>query len=210
MFCALRDACLEYIGPYRYMHGTTGQRMTSDTLRLSEFVLPLKQNDSVIDLGTGAGVLPLIFAARSGCANIKGVEVMDGASQTARQNVAANGLTGRIAILKMDLRKLPEVYGEGSFSVVVSNPPYVKAGAGRVSPVKERAVARSEQMCTLPELIKVSKHLAGKSGRICFVFPARRLQEMLSTLGSAGLKPRRLKFINTQSERPARRFLIEA
>lgn len=198
------------------MHGATGQRLTSDTLWLSEFVLPVKQDDSVMDLGTGAGVLPLIFAARADCANIKGVEVMDGAADAAQRNVETNGLSSRIEILKMDLRRLPEVYGEGSFSVVVSNPPYVKAGAGRVSPVNERAVARSEQMCSLPELIKVSKHLAGKSGRMCFVFPLLRIEEMLSTLGSEGLKPRRLKFIHTKKEGgvmpplPAKLFLIEA
>lgn len=200
----------EYIGIYRYARASAGQGITTDTLLLADFVLPFKNRDSVIDLGTGAGVLPLIFAGRSDCRNIVGVEIDGVSAAAALDNVETNGLTGRIKILDMDLRRLPEVYEEGSFSVVVSNPPYVKAGAGRVSPVKERAVARSEQMCSLPELIKVSKHLAGKSGRICFVYPCLRLEEMLCALGSEGMKPRRLKFIRTKNDRTAKLFLIEA
>ncbi len=200
----------EHIGSYKYSHASAGQGITTDTLLLAEFILPLKDNDSVIDLGAGSGVLPLIFAGRSGCRDIAGVEIDAVAARFARQNVEANGLTGRIKILRMDFTELPEVYPEGSFSVVVSNPPYTKAGAGRVSPVRERAIARSERSCTLSALIKTARHLAGDSGRICFVYPCLRLHEMLSSLGSEGLKPRRLKFIHTKKEGQAKLFLIEA
>lgn len=204
-----KDTATEKIGPYSFIQGSN-QKVTNDPLLLVDFVLPLNDNDLVIDLGTGAGVIPFLIASKSRAKRITGVEIDREACSVFESNIADNGLEGRVEAVRADYRDLKSVFREGAFSLVVANPPYIKAGAGRVSPKTERAVARSEVKGTLRELIDVSKYLAGDKGRIAYIFPVVRLFEMLDEVRGAGLKVRRLKFIRTSRSRPAKLFLIEA
>ena len=200
---------VERVGPYRFIQGEA-QRVTTDSLLLADFVLPLMEGESVVDLGTGAGIIPVVLAWKTCAGRIVGVEVDGAAAETARKNVEGNALSGRITVLEGDYRGLFKKFPEGSFSVVVGNPPYMRAGSGRVSPKGARAGARSEVHGGLRDLVAVSRHLAGRTGRVCYVFPVRRLAEMLSELDCAGLKARRLKFVHTGPGREAKLFLIEA
>ncbi len=200
----------EKLGPYGFIQKKKGQRLTQDTILLAEFLLPLHDTDSVIDLGTGTGAIPLMLAWRTGVSRIEGVEVDGTAASIAKRNVEANNLTSRISIIKKDFRDLPGLCPEGAFSVVVSNPPYVKAGSGRVSPMRERAVARGEVMGDLRDLIRVSSYLAGRDGRIFYVFPVLRVFELIDEIKKMGLKARRLKLVHTKPDKTARLFLIEA
>lgn len=204
-----KDTATERIGPYSFIQGS-GQKVTNDPLLLADFVLPLGKGDQVIDLGTGAGIIPFLLASKSRAKRITGVEIDRGACSVFERNIADNGLDGMVGAVLSDYRDLKSIFNEGSFSLVVANPPYIKAGAGRVSPKTERAAARSEVKGSLKELIDISKYLAGEKGRIAYVFPVARLFEMLDEVRGTGLKVRRLRFIHTSRSRPAKLFLIEA
>lgn len=201
---------VEKIGPYSFIQDDSGQKLTQDTLLLAEFILPLEKNDIVADLGSGTGPLALILASRSPVKRIVCVEAQKTLCDIARRNVIANGLTPRVEVVEKDFRELTEVYPEGSFSVVASNPPYMKLGSGRISPVKERAISRSEVLGGLEDLVQASRHLCGAYGRISYVFPVRRLEEMCKEIERAGLRKRRLRPVYTHRDRAAKLFVIEA
>lgn len=205
----------EALGPFTFHQPPRGggHRLTTDSVLLVDFVLPVREGVAIADLGTGTGAIPLMLVARAPVGKgvtITGIEIDAGLANIARRNVEENGLSKRVDIVEGDLRAVSKRYPEGSFGLVVSNPPYTKKGAGRVSPVAGRAVARSEQSCSLPELIEAAKHLAGKNGRIAFVYPARRMAEMFAELKGAGLCPVRLKLVFTGKGKEAKLFLIEA
>lgn len=200
----------EKIGPYEFRQDDKGHKLTVDSLLLAEFMLPLRSDDRVIDLGTGAGVIPLVLAWRSDVRSITGVEVSERAFALAEKNIEANNLTSRVSLLRADYRDLKGLLKERSFSVVLSNPPYTKANTGRVSPVWERAVARSEILGGLVDLIGAADYLLTEEGRVGFVFPTLRLEEMMKALEQAGLKARRLCFVHPAKGKPSHIFLIEA
>lgn len=189
------DETVEPLGPYFFIQKKStadGQRFTEDSFLLSDFILPLKDNDSIIDLGTGTGIIPHLLAWKSGAKKITGVEIMEEPAKLARRNAALNSLSDRIDIIQCDWRELTGRFTEGSFSVVISNPPYFKAGAGRKSPFAGRNAARTETFGGLDELLHASSRLAGAYGRICYVFTLDRLEELLDGVKSAGLKPKRI------------------
>lgn len=204
------DEAAEEIGPYVFIQKKAGHKLTQDPVLLTDFALPLAPEDKVIDLGTGSAIIPLILAWKTPVKSIAGVEVEKRATDVALRNIEINGLNKRISVLNTDFRDLKGLYPEGSFSVVISNPPYVKAGSGRVSPSPERAMARSEVHGELKDLVDISNYLIGVKGRVFYIYPVRRLFEMLSELKGVGLLPRRLKFIHTSPRKPAKLFLIEA
>ncbi|MBW7956592.1 MAG: methyltransferase [Deltaproteobacteria bacterium] len=206
-----KDETLERLGPYFFVQRKAGQRLTGDSVELAEFAIPaLHEDDSIIDIGTGTGAIPLILAWKSRAGKITGVEIDEEAAGTAMKNVESNGLAGRVDIVNRDLRELREAYDEGSFTAVIGNPPYGKTGAGRISPKRERAAARAEVHGGLSDLISISAYLTGRKGRVFYVFPTARLPEMLSELGKAGFRPARMRFLGGKQGRPPKLFLIEA
>src|SRR5215510_9763027 len=82
-----------------------GYRFTSDTVALTEFIR-IEPWESLLDLGTGVGVIPLLVWQRSPFRFALGVELQKELAQLARNNVRANSLSERIFILQSDLRSL--------------------------------------------------------------------------------------------------------
>lgn len=206
----MKDVTVEPLGPFSFMQRKKGYRVTADTVDLVNFVLPLDEKDTVVDLGTGTGPIPLLLAWKSPVEKIVGVEVDKVSAGLAQENVIRNGLASRVTIIEKDWRKLEGVYPEGAFSVVVTNPPYTKKGAGRQSPVRERALARSEVRGTVDDLLRVSAYLAAPEGRVFLMYPVIRLKEVRVGLKRAGLTEQRVSFIDNGTNRDAKVFLMEA
>lgn len=71
-------------------HGTT-----RGALRLLERAV--EEGDRVVDVGTGSGILAIV-AARLGAAVVHGVDADPWAAETARENVARNGVERRVEV----------------------------------------------------------------------------------------------------------------
>lgn len=201
---------IETIGPYGFNDAEGAFAITSDPLLLADFVLPLETDDRVIDLGTGAGVIPLVLSWKSAVQTIVGVELNSAAAAVARGNVERNGLLSRVTVVEGDLRELEDLNIEGPFSLVVCNPPYVKKGAGRLSPCSARAMARHELTGSLEEFLSAARRLVAADGRISFIYPAARFVEAAGAVKESGLEPVRIRFVHTGKDGRARLFLMEA
>jgi tRNA1Val (adenine37-N6)-methyltransferase len=185
-------------------------KTTTDTLALAGFVLPLDNDKNVIELGLGTGALALMIAASCESVSVVGVELHHGAVVAAAENIQRSGLASKVEVVERDWRELYDEYKEGAFDLVVSNPPYIKKGTGRVSPAPHRALARHESAGTLSELIDVAAYLAGSKGRVAFVFPIGRFCELVEEVRERKLKLRRLSFVYTTKKATSPLlFLIE-
>ncbi len=199
----------ERLGPYSFIQGKKGLRTTQDPFILADFVLPLERHDSVLDIGTGTGVIPLLLAWKSEVESIKGVEIERDVAEIAKRNVYINGLASRIEIIEGDYRALPSIYQPCTFSCIVSNPPYLRKGEGRRSPLEQRAIAREEIMGGFEDLARVTDHLLTPEGRMACIYPFRRLDEVISGFERNGLKPVRIRFVYTSSGKEPKLFLVE-
>jgi release factor glutamine methyltransferase len=95
-----------------------------DTERLVELALariPLEQNISVLDVGTGTGAIALAIAAERPQAEVTAVDASRQALEVARRNAAAHGLD-RVRFLHSDW--FSAVVGQ-RFELIVGNPPYL-------------------------------------------------------------------------------------
>ncbi|MBB4285943.1 peptide chain release factor N(5)-glutamine methyltransferase [Roseospira goensis] len=82
---------------------------------------------ALLDLGTGTGAILLALLSDLPNARGVGLDIAAGAVAAARANAAAHGLDGRATVAVADWRDgLPD--WPGPFDVIVSNPPYIRAG----------------------------------------------------------------------------------
>jgi release factor glutamine methyltransferase len=84
---------------------------------------PERMAFNVLDLGVGSGAILLAILAERPAAKGLGVDISEEALANARENAANLDLGGRVALLRGDWTS---GLAEGSFDVVVSNPPYIE------------------------------------------------------------------------------------
>jgi len=79
-----------------------------------------EENDKVLDLGCGCGVVGILAAKQIGANNVVMCDVSENAVQLSKQNATANGVEG-VTIRQSD--GLKEI-SETGFTMILSNPPY--------------------------------------------------------------------------------------
>jgi tRNA1Val (adenine37-N6)-methyltransferase len=187
----------------------TGYRFSIDAVLLSQFI-KIRNNEKVIDLGTGCGILPLLLCHDTKAHSFVGVEIQKDLAELAKRNVQLNHFEDRVSILQNDFRKLKPIFPPGSFHVVLSNPPYRKYRTGRVNPSLEKAIARHEIEGTLEDLVSMASYLLPPKGRCYLIFPALRTVDLLVALRNRGLEPKRLQFVYPRLHDEANFILTES
>ena len=184
-------------------------RLGTDCVLLADFVNTSGLRRG-IDLGCASGAALLLLLNRSPGLSMTGLEIVPEAAELARENLALNGLEARGEIITGDIRDHRSLFRAGAFDLVVCNPPYFPPESGAVSPNPDRAAARSELLCTLPELCAASAFLLRTGGRAYFVHRPERLSELFVCLSSAGLEPKRLRLVCRDADAAPSLVLVEA
>lgn len=197
-----------YPGGLKLIQAKNGYRYSLDPVLLVDFVGRSKA-ERIVDLGTGAGVIPLLFSQKIPAAEIVGLEVQAAQAERAQRNVTINGLDERIRIVEGDLRQVRENFVVESFDLVVSNPPYRKPANGRVAPQDERAAARHELAGGLSDFLAAASYLLCNGGRFAIVYLAERLAELLDEMRAVQLEPKRLRCVHSRLGEPAKMVLVE-
>ena len=185
-----------------------GHRFTLDSILLADFCR-VKQNDRVLEPGSGTGIVSLLLAKKYPRASFTAIEVQPELAALCEQNLVDNGLSARMQVLRGDLRRLGRAVPPGSQSVIVANPPYVREGAGRTSPDPSRRIARQSHAAPLGSWLDLHRRLKN-GGRFCLVFPAGRMAELAGLMRKQTLEPKRLRFVHPYADRPAAFVLLEA
>jgi tRNA1Val (adenine37-N6)-methyltransferase len=181
----------------------SGYRFSIDAVILSHWAQPAS-GETVLDMGTGCGVIPIMLAYRHPHIRLIGVEIQPSLATLARQNVAVNQMTDRIHIINKDMGVLSPADIGGPVDLVVTNPPYRKLASGRLNADSQRAVARHELKIDLETLLRTSRRMLGESGRFCIIYPSVRTVDLMAAMRAAGLEPKMLTMIHSNVLSPAR------
>ncbi|KMY65703.1 hypothetical protein AAU61_20655 [Desulfocarbo indianensis] len=201
------DLCTDdALGRLGFRQPREGYRFSIDSVLLAGFAPEVKGR--VADLGAGCGVLAVLLHARGLPGPFVCVEIDPLAARCSQHNLARAGAPGET--LCQDLAADHPALSKGSFSLAVSNPPFTKAGHGRVSPRPARARARQELALEAETLWQRAAGLLEKGGSLALCWPPARLVEALSGLDAAGLRPKRLRLVHGREGKPARLALIQA
>lgn len=181
---------------------------STDTILLADFSAP-KKHEKVIELGAGCGTISLIWCRNNPPKHITSVEIQPQGADMLVRSVEHNGLTEKISVINGDLRNLNGLVEFGSFDMVAMNPPYKIGGGGIVNPEKQKQIARHETECTLDDITKTAAKLLRFGGRFCICQRPERLTDVLLSMRSAGIEPKRLRMVQQRNGKAPKLFLAE-
>jgi len=196
-------------GRIRVMQSRNGYRFSIDAVLLANHAGLINGVKTVLDLGTGCGIIPLILAYRYPNIRIYGVEIQKGLADIAALNVKENCMEDRIFILHKDMKEITSGMIPEPVDLVVSNPPYRKADSGRINPNQERAVARHEIKANLSDLLDAARRILPISGRFVTIYPAERTAELLINMHNADIEAKYLRMIHSKVQTEAKLILAE-
>ena len=93
--------------------------MDKGTRAMLSFV-EFKEDDKVLDLGCGCGIVGILAAKQIGAENIVMCDISENAVQLSKQNALANGVDAVTIRLSDGLKEISET----GFTLILSNPPY--------------------------------------------------------------------------------------
>lgn len=196
-------------GKLRLYQSRAGYRYSLDALLLAHFA-PVKRRQRVVDLGAGNGAIALLLSYLHPSAALTGLEVQPGMAARAKRNVALNLLSDRIEIVAGDVREIGAHFEASSCDVVVSNPPFRDPRSGRISPNREKQLARHEVKGELKDFVAAAAFLLRAKGRLAMIYSAERAVELLAGLRRAGVEPKRLRWVHSFAADAALLVLVEA
>ena len=180
-----------------------------DAVLLSGFA-SVKEGESVLDLGTGTGIIPILLEAKTKGKHFTGLEIQKESADMARRSVACNHLEEKISIVCGDIKEADKIFPAASFDVITSNPPYMTGSHGLVNPDLPKAIARHEVLCTLDDVVRQAAKLLRPGGRFFMVHRPFRLSEIMCTLTGYKLEPKRMRLVYPFEDKEPNMVLIEA
>lgn len=180
-----------------------------DAVLLSDFVR-IKKDETVLDMGTGTGILPILLAAKTEGRHFTGLEIQEESADMARRSVEHNHLQERIDIVTGDMKEAADILEPAFFDVIVTNPPYMLEEHGLKNPGDAKAIARHEILCKLDDILRESGKLLQESkGRFYMIHKPFRLAEIIIKMNEYKIEPKRIQFIHPYVDKEPTMVLVE-
>ncbi len=196
---------------YKILQDSERFQFGIDAVLLADYASKsLKEKESVIDLGTGTGIIPLLMVNKCKTAAFTGLEVQKESADMAARSVAMNELEGRIQIVHGDLKEAGSLFPRHSFNVVTCNPPYMIDAHGRSNEQDALTIARHEVLCTLEDVVIAADYLLASHGSFFMIHRPFRLPEIFSSLEKHKMEMKRMRLIYPFADKEPNMVLIEA
>lgn len=179
-----------------------------DAVLLSGFVR-VKKDETVLDLGTGTGIIPILLEARTEGKHFTGLEIQKESVDMAGRSVLHNHLQEKIDIVCGDIKEAGDIFDAASFDVVTTNPPYMIDSHGLKNPGEPKAIARHEILCTLEDVVRAAANLLKPGGRFYMVHRPFRLAEIMTLMSQYRLEPKRMQMVYPYVDKEPNMVLIE-
>lgn len=165
----------------------------TDAVLLASFSSP-KKKDKVLDMGTGCGIIPLIWC-KGETGSVTAVDIQKKAVRQTEKSIRLNNLQDRMTVIEADLRALKGVLDFGEFDLVTMNPPYKPVGTGIESVSEADKIARHETMCTIDDAVSAAAKLLRFGGRFCMCHRPERLCDIIVAMRQGKIEVKRIRFV---------------
>lgn len=189
---------------YQYRDGLT---FGTDALLLAAYVKG-DPRAKAVEFGGGTGIVSLLLAARRKAGTILSVEAQPEYAALIEKNIALNGLSDRVFAVEGDLRE-KDVPPGADFDLVVTNPPYLKIGAGYENASQKKNEARREIRGGISDFCRAAGRKLKTGGRFVCVYLPERLPDLFSAMRESGIEAKRMTLVSADPSSLPSLVLVE-
>ena len=180
-----------------------------DSVLLSDFAKNMKNNSTVLDLGTGTGIIPILLCGKTNLKKVVGIEIQQDVANMAKRSSQLNNLQDRFEVVNTNIINLKNIYEKQSFDVIVTNPPYKKENTGITNENEAKLISRHEITANLEDFISISKDLLKDKGEFYMVHRPERLVDILSLKRKYKIEAKILKYVSPNKNKEPNLILIK-
>ena len=167
---------------------------------------PIKHNPfSILDIGTGTGVIALMLAQRSNAEQIDALEIDEQAYEQATDNFEKSPWSDRLFCFHAGLDEFVEE-PEDEYDLIVSNPPFYtddyKSGT------EKRDLARFAEALPFGDLIEAADLLLSENGIFSVIIPFKEEETFLALAKEYELYPMKITHVKGTTTTEIKRSLL--
>lgn len=159
---------------------------------------------SILDIGTGTGLVALMLAQRMPQAMIEAIDIEEDAAAEAADNFAASPFADRLKSICSDAITFNP---SKRYNIIVSNPPYYDSSL--VCPNQKRTLARHSIGLNYNELASVAANLLLPTGRLALIVPTNVISSVIKACAMRKLILNRRTDIYPTPSKPPKRVVAE-
>lgn len=200
---------LEYKG-LKLIQNKKGFCFGVDAVLLSDYAKGIKKGSTVVDIGTGTGIVAILLCAKTNLKKIYGIELQEEVANIAQRNVELNGLDDKMEVININIKDVFSKLEKNKIDVIVTNPPYKKHDTGVKNLDTRQLISRHEVECTLEDIIKNASLLLKDLGEFYMVHRAERIVDIFVTLRKYKLEPKNIRFVHSKIGEKPNLVLVKA
>lgn len=160
---------------------------------------------SILDVGTGSGLIALMLAQRCPKAQIDAIDIDSNAVEQAKENFTASVFSHQLSAFISSVQEW-QIGHCPSYDLVVSNPPYFQNSLK--NPDKGREMARHTDTLSYDELLEHSARLLITGGQLALILPAEEEKEIREKSARNSLYCTHITRVYSKKNKTARRVLM--
>lgn len=167
---------------------------------------PIDNNPfSILDIGTGTGIIALILAQRSGATQIDALEIDEDAYEQATDNFENSPWNDRLFCFHAALDEFIEE-PEEEYDLIISNPPFYTEDYK--SENQQRDLARFSDAMPFEELIEAADLLLSENGIFAVIIPFKEEERFIDLCAEVELFPVKATRVKGSPTTPIVRSLL--
>ncbi|WP_420602982.1 tRNA1(Val) (adenine(37)-N6)-methyltransferase [Flagellimonas sp.] len=197
--------------PFHFKHFTINQdrcamKVGTDGVLLGAWTSLERKPNSILDIGSGSGLIALQMAQRCGAELVDAIELDEEAYEQCVENFEASLWADRLFCYHAGLDEFAEEI-EDTYDLIVSNPPFY---AEEVSSGDEaRDKARQNNSLPFDELLEGVSKLLSPNGVFSVIIPYKEEKNFVGLAENFQLFPRRLTRVKGNPNADVKRSLLE-
>ena len=168
---------------FRIHQDRCAMKISTDAILLGTLTLAEKPT-TILDVGTGTGVIALMMAQRFPNSSVIAIEIDEDATGQAVKNFCESRFSERLSLFHGRFQDFPE---QPQFDLIVSNPPFFPDHL-KSSDSKRNKALHTDEM-PFSELIEKTGKLLSPHGSFWVILPPRQMQDFESLAEKSGLFP---------------------
>ncbi|MEQ5792066.1 methyltransferase [Muricauda sp. NFXS6] len=197
--------------PFRFKEFTIHQdqcamKVGTDGVLLGAWASLDKQPESILDIGTGTGLIALQLAQRSYAETIDAIELDDAAYEQCVANFEASPWADRLFCYHAGFDEFVDEM-DHKYDLIVSNPPFYAEDVASGNPFRDKA--RQSNSLPFDELVQgVSKFLT-EDGIFAVIIPFKEEKSFVGLAEHVGMFPNRITRVKGNPDTDFKRSLME-